>query len=161
MVACSIGRQLLAGRSRPPVAPGKPVCGGVPNPRSLYICQSVCGCISSAILEVPMLDDLETTWLTVIMPKSCVSPIVLSPIVSFPGAVCTNVSGRTIPRSSALAIAKGFMVEPGSNVSVSTRLRMFSMRTKRRELGSYVGQLLIARISPVRTSTTTTAPALA
>ncbi len=30
--------------------------------------QSVCGCISSAILLVPMLDDFETTWLTVIMP---------------------------------------------------------------------------------------------
>ena len=58
-------------------------------------------------------------------------------------------------------MAKDFIVEPGSNVSVITRLRMFSMRTKRRALGSYVGQLLMARISPVRTSTTTTAPALA
>ena len=32
IVACSIGRQLFAGRSRPETSPGKPVFGGVPKP---------------------------------------------------------------------------------------------------------------------------------
>jgi len=39
------------------------------------------------------------------------------------GAVWMRESGRTLPCSRAAAIAKGFIVEPGSNVSVSTRLR--------------------------------------
>ena len=58
-------------------------------------------------------------------------------------------------------MANGFIVEPGSNWSVSTRLRTRSKSTVERSFGSYVGSLASAMISPVLTSATTTAPALA
>ena len=41
----------------------------------------------------------------------------------FPGAVWMTVSGVTRPLSSAHAATKGFIVEPGSKVSVRARLR--------------------------------------
>ncbi len=49
--------------------------------------------------------------------------MVAVPMVSLPGAVCTTVLGVTRLVSSASAIVKGFRVEPGSKVSVMTRLR--------------------------------------
>ena len=60
-----------------------------------------------------------------------------------------TVSGRTLPASSAAAIVNGFIVEPGSNVSVSARLRIRSRATLSRRFGLYVGQFASARISPV------------
>ncbi len=53
-----------------------------------------------------------------------------------PGAVCMTVSGLTIPASSAAAIVNGFSVEPGSNTSVSARLRALSFGTTSRLFGS-------------------------
>ena len=44
-------------------------------------------------------------------------------MVRRPGAVWIAVSGRTRPFSSASATMNGFIVEPGSKVSVSARLR--------------------------------------
>ena len=44
-------------------------------------------------------------------------------MVSVPASVWMSVSGRTFPVSSAAEIVNGFIVEPGSNVSVSARLR--------------------------------------
>ena len=40
-----------------------------------------------------------------------------------PGAVCTMVWGVALPSSSASAAVNGFSVDPGSKVSVTTRLR--------------------------------------
>ena len=40
-----------------------------------------------------------------------------------PGAVSIMVSGWYIPDMSAAAIVNGFMVEPGSKTSVTTRFR--------------------------------------
>ena len=71
------------------------------------------------------------------------------PIVSAPASVWITVSGRTLPASSAVAIVNGFIVEPGSNVSVSARLRIRSRATLLRRFGLYVGQFASARISPV------------
>jgi len=56
---------------------------------------------------------------------------------------------------------KGFMTEPGSKVSVNTRLRNWAPVRLARLLGLKVGALASASTSPVRTSSTTTAPALA
>jgi hypothetical protein len=47
-------------------------------------------------------------------------------MVSGPGVVSITVSGRTRPDSSARPMVNGFMVEPGSNTSVSARLRSCS-----------------------------------
>ena len=55
----------------------------------------------------------------------------------------------------------GFIVEPGSNVSVSARLRICSRATLSRRFGLYVGQLASARTSPVCASRTTRPPAFA
>ena len=44
-------------------------------------------------------------------------------VLQGPGAVLTIVSGVTRPVSSANAAMKGFIVEPGSKMSVSARLR--------------------------------------
>ena len=61
----------------------------------------------------------------------------------------------------ALAMAKGFIMEPGSYVSVTTRLRILSNANVLRSLGSNPGQLTKAKFSPVIESATTTAPAFA
>ena len=71
------------------------------------------------------------------------------------------MSGRTAPLSSAAAIVNGFSVEPGSNTSVSARLRILSRATLLRAFGLYVGQLASARISPLCASRITSPPAFA
>ena len=65
----------------------------------------------------------------------CASWIVLGPIVSVPAPVWITVSGRIRPASSAAAIVNGFIVEPGSNTSVSARLRICSRATLLRRSG--------------------------
>ena len=47
----------------------------------------------------------------------------------------SRVSGRTLPGSSAAAMVNGFSVEPGSNTSVSARLRIRSRATLSRWFG--------------------------
>ncbi|MCY1359318.1 hypothetical protein D9M69_458820 [compost metagenome] len=68
MVACSIGRQLLYGRTRPATAPGKPILGAWPRPMLVNMSHISCGFIIIAILVVPMLDDFWITPLTVRAP---------------------------------------------------------------------------------------------
>ena len=77
----------------------------------------------------PRCDDFWITCSTVSAPCACASWIVAVPIVSEPGAVWITVSGRIGPASSAAAIVNGFSVEPGSNTSVSARLRIRSRAT--------------------------------
>ena len=83
------------------------------------------------------------------------------PIVSAPAPVWITVSAPTVPASSAAAMVNGFIVEPGSNTSVSARLRIFSRATLLRAFGLYVGQFASARISPVAASRMTRPPAFA
>ena len=61
---------------------------------------------------------------TVKSPCGCASVIVEVPTVRRPPAVRSTVLGVTMPCSKASAAVNGFMVEPGSKVSVSTRLRI-------------------------------------
>ena len=61
IVACSIGRQLFAGRSRPDTSPGKPVFGGAPNPALESVAHIVSGGSESAIFAAPTFDDFCTT----------------------------------------------------------------------------------------------------
>mgnify|MGYP006995914119 CR=1 FL=1 len=56
-------------------------------------------------------------------------------MVMRPGAVWIGVLGLTMPFSSASAAMKGFMVEPGSKLSVSARLRSCSPLRLTRLLG--------------------------
>ena len=79
-----------------------------------------------AILTVPTLLDFWMTSLTLSTPWGCASVMVEPVMVMRPGAVWIGVSGLTKPFSSAKATANGFMVEPGSKVSVKARLRRFS-----------------------------------
>ena len=121
----------------------------MPKPAFENISHIVADGKPSAILAAPTLDDFWMTCSTVSAPSGCASWIVSGPIVSVPGAVSITVSGRTRPASSAAAIVNGFIVEPGSNVSVSARLRIIAGATLLRLLGLYVGQFASARISPV------------
>src|SRR5437879_2942190 len=82
-------------------------------------------------------------------------------MVSVPGAVSMIVAGVTLPESSAAAIVKGFIDDPGSKVSVSARLRILSFAARVRLFGLYAGQLARATISPVLASSMTMAPAFA
>ena len=125
------------------------------------MCHIVSGGSDSAIFAAPTFDDFWITCSTVSAPLTCASWIVALPIVSVPGAVWITVSGRTAPDSSAAAIVNGFIVEPGSNTSVSARLRICSRATRLRAFGLYVGQLASARISPLFTSRITSPPAFA
>jgi hypothetical protein len=79
--------------------------------------------MDKAILEAPTLEDFWITWATVNTPPAWVSEIVAGPIVSLPLPVSMRVSKRTLPSFSASATVKGFIVEPGSKVSVKARLR--------------------------------------
>ena len=77
-----------------------------------------------AILTVPILLDFWITSDTLNTPWGWASVIVMPYILSLPGDVSICVSGLTKPFSIAKAMTKGFMVEPGSKVSVSARLRI-------------------------------------
>ena len=84
---------------------------------------------------MPTLDDFWITCCTVSAPCGCESLIVQPPIVIVPGAVWMGVSGFTIPASRAAATVKGFIVEPGSKMSVTERLRVWRPVTFARLLG--------------------------
>ncbi len=94
-------------------------------------------------------------------PLGWVSVMRLSPITNQPGPVSMRVSGFATPASRAAATNRGFMVEPGSKVSVTARLRSRAASKVARLLGLKLVELARARISPVLASSTTTAPALA
>ena len=81
------------------------------------------GRICIASLTVPTLLDFWITSATLNRPCGCASLIVLPVMLMLPGAVWIIVAGVTRPLSSASAMTKGFIVEPGSKVSVSARLR--------------------------------------
>ncbi len=97
------------------------------------------GFICIAILTVPTLLDFWITWATVSAPFGCASRIVPPGRLMLPGAVWINVCGVTRPLSSASAMTKGFIVEPGSKVSVSARLRNCPPCSVRRLPGSKLG----------------------
>ena len=79
---------------------------------------------TSAILAAPTFDDFWMTCITLSAPCGCASRMVRLPIVSCPGAVWMTCPARTMPASSAAAAVNGFSVEPGSNRSVTARLRV-------------------------------------
>ncbi len=56
--------------------------------------------------------------------------MVCQPKRMVPGAVFTIVFGVYLPLSNAAATVKGFIVEPGSNISIAPRLRIASLLAK-------------------------------
>src|SRR5664280_3897943 len=112
MVACSIGRQLLYGRSRPVTTPGKPSCGFCPKPTELYSSHISRGAKVSAMRAAPTLLDFWITSLTVRLPCGCESLMVEPVSVILHGAVWMTVEGVTRLVSSAQPMMKGFIVEP-------------------------------------------------
>ena len=78
-----------------------------------------------------------------------------------PGPVSTTLLAFNLPVSSATATVNGLSVEPGSNRSVITRLRSCAPVSFARLFGLYEGMFASASTSPLRTSTTITAPAFA
>ncbi len=105
-------------------------------PTWAYSSHISCGGICIAILTVPTLLDFWITWATVSTPWGSWSLTVLPGTCSQPGPVSMGVSARTRPVSSAHAAMKGFIVEPGSKMSVSARLRNCSPLRLRRRLTS-------------------------
>ena len=152
IVACSIGFHVLAGRRRPADFAGKSgLRRRAEARRRENMSHIVSGGSASAIFAAPTFDDFWITCSTRQRARrrarrgSCRMPIVHRAAAP----VWITVSGRILPASSAAAIVNGFSVEPGSNTSVSARLRMRSRATLSRRFGLYVGQLASARISPV------------
>ena len=160
-MACSTGRQVFHGRSLPVTAPGKSICGFCPKPTCEYSSHISRGDICIAIFTVPTLLDFWITPATVRAPWGWVSRICEPVMTIVPGEVSITVSGVTRPDSSAQAATKGFIVEPGSKMSVSARLRSCSPVRFWRCPGLKLGTLASARISPLRASSTTALPALA
>ena len=75
------------------------------------------------------------TWATVSAPCGWASRMVEPVMVMDPGAVSMMVLGVTRPVCSAQAVTKGFMVEPGSKMSVSARFRSCAPLRPERWLG--------------------------
>jgi len=73
-------------------------------------------------------DDFWITCSNVSVPTGWASRIVLPEIVSEPGRWRSSCRPHA-PASSAAAAVNGFIVEPGSNTSVSARLRIRSGAT--------------------------------
>ena len=129
IVACSIGRQVFGGPQPAGDLAGKSRLRRRAEAAIRRACAtSISGGSDSAIFAAPTFDDFWITCSTVSAPLAWVSWIVAGPIVSVPGPVWITVSGRILPESSAAAIVNGFSVEPGSNTSVSARLRILLAR---------------------------------
>src|SRR5258706_11397591 len=77
-----------------------------------------------AILAARTLDDFCITCATVSAPDGWASWIVALPIDSCPAPVWIMLSNLNRPDSIAAAAVNGFSVEPGSNRSVTARLRV-------------------------------------
>ena len=76
-----------------------------------------------ASFTAPTLLDFWMISLTVNWGCGCVSRTSLAPTRQVSG-VSMTLSGRYRPRSSTAAATKGLMVEPGSKVSITARLRI-------------------------------------
>ena len=92
-----------------------------------------------AIFTVPTLLDFWITSATVSAPCGCASLMVEPPMLMRPGAVWITVLGVTRPVCIASAAMKGLIVEPGSKVSVSARLRNCPLPRLRRSAGAKLG----------------------
>ena len=115
--------------------PGKPSCGFWPKPTALNSSHISRGVKPRAMRAAPTLLDFWITSLTVRLPCGCESLIVKPLIVILPGAVWITVDGVTRFVSRAQPTTKGFIVEPGSKVSVSARLRSCAPLRLRRSEG--------------------------
>jgi hypothetical protein len=96
-------------------------------------------CICMATLTVPTLLDFLITCDRLSIPCGCASLMVEPPIVMRPGAVWMGVLALTKPLSMANAATNGFIVEPGSKLSVRARLRNCSPVRLMRRLGLKLG----------------------
>ena len=135
IVACSIGFHVFGGRNLPATSPGKPVFGGVPKPASENIRHNVSDGNDSAIFAAPTFDDFWITCSTVSGPARCASWIVVLADRQLAGLRVDHRIGTDLAGLERAAIVNGFIVEPGSNVSVSARLRILSRATLSRRFG--------------------------
>ena len=103
--------------------PGKLICGFWPRPIDENFSHISLGVSFIASRAAPMLLDFWITCCTVSMPLGSASFGLKPPTVSEPGVASTIENGVTRPFSSAVPTMNGFIVEPGSNTSVSARLR--------------------------------------
>src|SRR5207245_388810 len=88
--------------------------------------------------------------------------MVVRAMVMLPFSAQMRSSGRTTPSSRAAAARITLNVEPGSNGSLTARLRQWSRDgTSRNVFGLNVGRIASASTSPVRGSSTTAIAALA
>lgn len=92
----------------------------------VYIFHISSGLSCMAIFVAPMLLDFWITPPTVSTPNALSSVIGAPSSTKRPPPVSTSVVGVTRCRSSASETVNGFMIEPGSNVSVRMRLRNWS-----------------------------------
>ena len=92
-----------------------------PKPKSLNAVHISCGFSVSAILTMPTLLDFASTVFTSIVPRSCLSRMVLMPTRN--GVASISVSAWKRPVFMPAATMNGLMLEPGSKKSLVARLR--------------------------------------
>ena len=118
------------------------------------------GFSDKATLAVPTLLDFARMVARSITPRLDSSSNTLFPTWMKPGEVSTTLSGRYWPDARAAAMMNGLMLEPGSKMSVTARLRYRAGFNCSRSFGLYEGWSTMASTSPVSTSMTITEPAL-
>src|SRR5215472_13261952 len=111
------------GRMMPAASPGNPVPVGTPNPKARSAASKRLPPSRRAISIVPTFDDWRTTSATVIAVGCDSTSAYFVPSTTIDPGTDRVVDGVTIPASSAAAIVTTFAVDPGSNTSVSGRLR--------------------------------------
>ena len=72
---------------------------------------------------MPTFEDFASTVDRPTAPRSCSSSKVVAPTWMKPGLVSMTLLAVNLPEASAAATTNGLMLEPGSNRSVTARLR--------------------------------------
>ncbi len=148
--------------SSPCASPGASTPVRLPKPKrpiqpSTRSRPSIC-----ASVIVPTFEDCERICATVIrwVGRGSCSWMIRSATRIDDGSV-NAVDGLTIPSESAAATVTTLNVEPGSYVSVTTRLRRLAADVVPNRFASYPGATAIASTAPVRGSSTTALPPFA
>ena len=84
---------------------------------------------------MPTLEDLASTVARPMAPRLCSSSKVVAPTWMKPGAVSMTLSALNLPDARAAATMNGLTLEPGSNRSVTARLRYAAGTICSRSLG--------------------------
>ena len=92
-----------------------------PKPKRVRVSQSCLASSDKAILVAPTFDDLVNTVEKLIEPRLSGSSIFSGPTFIDHGEVSIILANEYFPLSSAAVRINGFIVDPGSKISVTAR----------------------------------------